>query len=92
MTPLERALILSYIHNKMALVNLETVVHEMKVMGDPRVGNMQFIFEKHVAACKKSYEVLEKTMKRQGQLTLLENDIEAAIYEIWGVDIKQIEA
>lgn len=36
MTALEKSLILSYLHTKQAIANLEVAVHEMRVLGNER--------------------------------------------------------
>ncbi|HEY1025327.1 MAG TPA: hypothetical protein VGE26_09205 [Sphingobacteriaceae bacterium] len=87
MTPLEKSLILSYVHNKLAIKNLETTVHELKMVKNPSAGRMQFVFEKLIAANKKAYTILEKNMKHMGDLQLIENDIEAVMSELWSAPI-----
>ena len=40
MTPLETALILSYLHSDQLIKNLDTALVEMKVANDPRIGKI----------------------------------------------------
>ena len=87
MTPLEKALILSYVHNKIALKNMEAVIHELNIAEDPRAGKMQFNMERQIAASKKTFAVIEKNMKHMGELQLIENDIEAVMSELWSAPI-----
>ena len=87
MTPLEKSLILSYVHNKLAIKNLDTTVHELKIANNPAAGKMQFALEKLIGANKEAYATLEKNMQYMGELQLIENDIEAVMDELWGTPI-----
>lgn len=80
MTPLETSLLLSYLHSKSAITNLEVSVHEMKVLNRSDSGKLQHSFEKLISAHRKAFAVMERNIENKA---LLESDFEEQINENW---------
>lgn len=59
-TPLEKALILAYLHADQLIKNLDIVLHELKVLKDPRAGKFQSLLEKLQGAAKRAFENVDK--------------------------------
>ena len=79
-SPLQNALILSYLHSKMTIKNLEIALHELMVINDPATGKLQHNFEKLKNYHKKAMGVFEKNIENKD---LLESDIESQIDNNW---------
>ena len=62
-TPLESALILSYVHADQLIKCLDTVLVEMKALKDPRVGKFQSLLEKLLGASKRAFANVEKNIQ-----------------------------
>lgn len=60
MTALEKSLILSYLHTKQAIANLEVAVHEMRVLGNG--GSLQHRMEKLVGAANRAFKEVESNL------------------------------
>jgi Skp family chaperone for outer membrane proteins len=80
MNPLDQALILSYLHSKMAVKNLEVAVHEMSVLNHPDAGVLQHRFEKLINAHRKAMGTMEKNIENKA---LLESDFEEQMDKNW---------
>lgn len=62
MTPLEKSLIMGYLHTKHAINSLEITLLEMKALNDPRAGMFQSLLEKLLGASKRAYAKIEKNI------------------------------
>jgi hypothetical protein len=80
MNPLEQSLILSFLHSKMAVKNLEVAVHELSVIGDKDAGRLQHRFEKLINAHRNAMGTLEKNIENK---ELLESDFEEQMDKNW---------
>lgn len=80
MNPLEQALILSFLHSKMAVKNLEVAVHELSVIGDKDAGRLQHRFEKLINAHRNAMGTMEKNIENK---ELLESDFEEQMDKNW---------
>jgi len=80
MNPLEQSLILSFLHSKMAIKNLEVAVHELSVIGDKDAGRLQHRFEKLINAHRNAMGTLEKNIENK---ELLESDFEEQMDKNW---------
>ena len=80
MTPLETALILSYLHSDQLTKCLETVLGEMKDMDDPRTGKFQSLLEKLQGASKRAFANVEKNIEDK---QALEEDLWEIIGQNW---------
>ena len=80
MTPLETALILSYLHSDQLVKNLDTVLIEMKALNDPRAGKFQSLLEKLRGASKRAFENVEKNIQDK---EALEDDLWEMIGQNW---------
>jgi pyruvate-formate lyase-activating enzyme len=80
MTPLETALILSYLHSDQLIKNLDTVLIEMKALNDPRAGKFQSLLEKLRGASKRAFENVEKNIQDK---KALEDDLWEMIGQNW---------
>jgi hypothetical protein len=80
MTPLETALILSYLHSDQLIKNLDTVLIEMKALNDPRAGKFQSLLEKLRGASKRAFENVEKNIQDK---EALEDDLWEMIGQNW---------
>lgn len=77
---LQNALILSYLHSKSCIKNLDCALHQMKVIKHPLLGTTQHKFEKLINAHKNAMGILEKNIEDNA---LLESDIEDMIDKNW---------
>ena len=77
---LQNGLLLSYLHSKMAVKNLELCVHEMNMSNHKDAGKLQHRFEKLINAHRKAMGILEKNIQDKA---LLESDIENQLDENW---------
>lgn len=66
MTALEKSLILSYLHTKQAIANLEVAVHEMRVLGNG--GSLQHRMEKLVGVSRKAFKEIESNLEGNEEL------------------------
>lgn len=80
MTPLESSLILSYLHSKMAVKNLEIAVHELSVLNHDDAGKLQHRFEKLINAHRKAMQRMEGNIENK---ELLESDFEEQLDNNW---------
>ena len=80
MTPLETALILSYLHSDQLIKNLDTVLIEMKALNDARAGKFQSLLEKLRGASKRAFENVEKNVQDK---EALEDDLWEMIGQNW---------
>jgi hypothetical protein len=80
MTPLENSLILSYLHSKMSIKNLEVAVHELSVLNNEDAGKLQHKFEKLINAHRKAMGTMERNIENK---ELLENDFEEQLDNNW---------
>lgn len=80
MDPLEQALILSFLHSKMAIKNLEVAVHELSVISDKDAGRLQHKFEKLINAHRNAMGTFEKNIENKA---LLESDFEEQMDKNW---------
>ena len=80
MNPLEQSLILSFLHSKMAVKNLEVAVHELSVIGDKDAGRLQHRFEKLINAHRNAMGTMEKNIENK---ELLESDFEEQMDKNW---------
>jgi pyruvate-formate lyase-activating enzyme len=80
MTPLETALILSYLHSDQLIKNLDTVLIEMKALNDTRAGKFQSLLEKLRGASKRAFENVEKNIQDK---EALEDDLWEMIGQNW---------
>jgi hypothetical protein len=80
MNTLDQALILSYLHSKMTVKNLEVAVHEMSVLNHPDTGKLQHRFEKLIHAHRNAMATMEKNIENKA---LLESDFEEQIDKNW---------
>jgi len=80
MNPLDQALILSYLHSKMTVKNLEVAVHEMSVLKHQGTGKLQHRFEKLIHAHRNAMATMEKNIENKA---LLESDFEEQIDKNW---------
>lgn len=80
MTPLENSLILSYLHSKMSVKNLEIAVHELKVLNHKDTGKLQHRFEKLINAHKNAMTTMEKNIENK---ELLESDFDEQMDNNW---------
>jgi hypothetical protein len=80
MSPLETALILSYLHSDQLIKNLDTVLIEMKALNDPRAGKFQSLLEKLRGASKRAFENVEKNIQDK---EALEDDLWEMIGQNW---------
>jgi hypothetical protein len=80
MNPLDQALILSYLHSKMTVKNLEVAVHEMSVLKHQDTGKLQHRFEKLIHAHRNAMATMEKNIENKA---LLESDFEEQIDKNW---------
>lgn len=67
-SPLENALILSYLHSDQLIKSLDIVLLEMKALNDPRAGMFQSLLEKLRGASKRAFEKVEKNIDNKEQL------------------------
>lgn len=81
LTILERSLILSYLHIKLSVANLEIVLMEM-----PDNGMLQHRLEKLRGAANRAFEIVEKNIEGKDQLIA---DIEAKMDQEWGIFIEE---
>lgn len=77
---LERALILSYLHTKQALANMEVVIVELRASKDERTGNLQHRYEKLLSATRKAFETIEKNITDKHELI---EDLESTLDNNW---------
>lgn len=68
LTPLENALILSYLHSDQLIKSLDVVLVEMKALNDSRAGLFQSCLEKLRGASKRAFEKVEKNIQDKSQL------------------------
>jgi len=80
MTPLENSLILSYLHSKMSIKNLEVAVHELSVLNNEDAGKLQHKFEKLINAHRKAMGTMERNMV---DTELFEKDFEEEMNNNW---------
>jgi hypothetical protein len=80
MTPLENSLILSYLHSKMSIKNLEVAVHELSVLNNQDAGKLQHKFEKLINAHRKAMGTMERNMV---DTELFEKDFEEEMNNNW---------
>jgi hypothetical protein len=80
MTPLENSLILSYLHSKMSVKNLEIAVHELSVLKHEDVGKLQHRFEKLINAHRNAMQTMERNIENK---ELLESDFEEQLDNNW---------
>jgi hypothetical protein len=80
MTPLENSLILSYLHSKMSIKNLEVAVHELSVLNNEDAGKLQHKFEKLINAHRKAMGTMERNMV---DTELFERDFEEEMNNNW---------
>jgi flagellar motor switch protein FliG len=66
MTALEKSLILSYLHTKQAIANLEVAVHEMRVLGNG--GSLQHRMEKLAGVSRKAFKEIESNLEGNEEL------------------------
>ena len=85
MGPLDQALILSYLHSKMSVKNLEVAVHEMSVLNHPDAGVLQHRFEKLINAHRKAMGTMERNIENKA---LLESDFDDQIDKNWDALLK----
>ncbi len=79
-TPLENALILSYLHADQLNKSLDTALLEMKAISDPRTGKFQSLLEKLRGASNRAFATVEKNIENKADL---ENDLWELIGENW---------
>jgi len=60
---LQNGLLLSYLHSKMAVKNLDLCVHEMNMSNHKDAGKLQHRFEKLINAHRKAMGILERTSR-----------------------------
>jgi Skp family chaperone for outer membrane proteins len=80
MTPLENSLILSYLHSKMSVKNLEIAVHELSVLKHQDSGKLQHRFEKLINAHKNAMQTMERNIENK---ELLESDFDEQLDNNW---------
>lgn len=80
MTPLETALILSYLHADQLTKCLETALGEMKDLNDPRAGKFQSLLEKLQGASKRAFANVEKNIEDK---EALDDDLWEIIGQNW---------
>ena len=80
MTPLENSLILSYLHSKMSVKNLEIAVHELSVLNHHDAGKLQHRFEKLINAHRNAMQTMERNIENK---ELLESDFEEQLDNNW---------
>jgi hypothetical protein len=80
MTPLENSLILSYLHSKMSVKNLEIAVHELSVLKHQDSGKLQHRFEKLINAHRNAMQTMERNIENK---ELLESDFEEQLDNNW---------
>jgi Skp family chaperone for outer membrane proteins len=80
MTPLENSLILSYLHSKMSVKNLEIAVHELSVLKHQDSGKLQHRFEKLINAHRNAMQTMEKNIENK---ELLESDFDEQLDNNW---------
>jgi Skp family chaperone for outer membrane proteins len=80
MTPLENSLILSYLHSKMSVKNLEIAVHELSVLNHDDAGKLQHRFEKLINAHRNAMQTMERNIENK---ELLESDFEEQLDNNW---------
>ena len=80
MNTLDQALILSYLHSKMTVKNLEVAVHEMSVLKHQDTGKLQHRFEKLINAHRNAMATMEKNIENKA---LLESDFEEQMDKNW---------
>jgi hypothetical protein len=80
MTPLENSLILSYLHSKMSIKNLEVAIHELSVLNNLDAGKLQHKFEKLINAHRKAMGTMERNMV---DTELFERDFEEEMNNNW---------
>ena len=85
MGPLDQALILSYLHSKMSVKNLEVAVHEMSVLNHPDAGVLQHRFEKLINAHRKAMGTMERNIENKA---LLESDFDEQMDKNWDALLK----
>lgn len=79
---LEKAFRLSYVHSKLAIKNLEVVVHELEVMDSPIKGRVKHRFNNLVAVHRKAMSAIENNVD---DIEVLETDLDAQVDEAWGI-------
>ena len=80
MTPLENSLILSYLHSKMSVKNLEIAVHELSVLKHQDSGKLQHRFEKLINAHRNAMQTMERNIENK---ELLESDFDEQLDNNW---------
>ena len=80
MTPLENSLILSYLHSKMSVKNLEISVHELSVLKHKDSGKLQHRFEKLINAHRNAMQTMERNIENK---ELLESDFDEQLDNNW---------
>ena len=80
LSPLEKSLILCYLHSNQLTKSLDIVLHEMKVINDPRSGMFQSLLEKLRGASKRAFLNIEKNISNKDEL---ENELMEVIDSNW---------
>jgi hypothetical protein len=80
MTPLENSLILSYLHSKMAIKNLEIAVHELSVLNHLDAGKLQHRFEKLINTHRNAMQTVERNIENK---ELFESEFEEQLDNNW---------
>ena len=80
LTPLENALILSYLHSDQLIKSLDVVLVEMKALNDSRAGLFQSCLEKLRGASKRAFINVEKNIQDKSQL---EDELGELIGQNW---------
>lgn len=83
---LERSLILSYLHLKQAISNMDITIIELRASNDVRTGNLQHRYEKLISASRKAFESIEKNITDKHELI---EDLEQNMDHNWGVFIEE---
>lgn len=79
-TILEKSLILSYLHCKQLLKNMEVSVIEMKALKQSDAGKLQFNLDQLTGKARKAFAVLEKNLP---DMEALELDLDEMLNEHW---------
>lgn len=79
---LQNALLLSYLHSKMAIKNLEVCLHQMGITHDDLLGKLQHRFEKLIQAHRNAMGIMESNIENK---ELLESEIEEQIDQNWDI-------
>lgn len=77
---LEKSLILSYLHIKQAISNMEVVIVELRASKDPRTGQLQHRYEKLLSSSRKAFEGIEKNITDKHELI---EDLETTLDHNW---------